>query len=500
MKKVIWCLVLPVSLLLLTANNLLQSVAAAEDIPSPPREFRAAWVATVANIDWPSRPGLSSEQQQQEALAILDQATTINLNAIILQVRPQADALYASELEPWSYYLTGQQGKPPDPYYDPLEFWVKEAHARGLELHCWFNPYRANHPAHKGELSEKSIVKAHPEMVKKLGTKGYYWMDPALKSVQDHSIAVVMDVVKRYDIDGVHFDDYFYPYWDYNDGKDFPDDDTWNAYKEAGGTLSRNDWRRANVNTFIQRLYYEIKATKPYVKFGISPFGIWRPGYPPGVTGFDQYDKLYADAKLWLNEGWVDYFTPQLYWPISRPNQSFPILLGWWASENLRKRHLWPGLSISGSRDEAGALETVNQIYVTRGIVPDSPGNVMFSMKGLMGKDNHLVSALLKGPYKNPALVPASTWLDAVPPEAPEVKVKTLASAIEASWSLRAPETPFLWILYTKEGENWNYKILPAVKKEIKIENPVKPITAVAVSAVDKAGNESKKTIVKVSE
>ena len=232
-----------------------------------PREFRAAWVATVANIDWPSKPGLNAAEQQAEALALLDSAVLLNLNAIVLQVRPQCDALYESNLEPWSYFLTGEPGKAPEPYYDPLSFWVKEAHARGLELHAWFNPYRAHHPA--GEQNAASITQTDPDMVREID-KGYYWLDPALTTTQDHSYHVVMDVVKRYDIDGVHFDDYFYPYSDI----EFPDLELWESYIQSGGTLSRNDWRREQVNQFIQRVYAGIKDVKPWVKFGISPFGI----------------------------------------------------------------------------------------------------------------------------------------------------------------------------------------------------------------------------------
>lgn len=469
-----------------------------EAIPSPPREFRAAWVATVANIDWPSKPGLTTDEQKKEALAILDKAKEINLNAIVFQVRPHADSMYKSDLEPWSYYLTGLQAKAPDPFYDPLEFWVKEAHARGIELHTWYNPYRANHPANRGGISEKSIVKAHPELVVKLGDKGYYWMDPALKAVQDHSVAVVMDVVKRYDIDGVHFDDYFYPYWDYNDGKDFPDDKSWKAYQDSGGKLSRNDWRRDAVNTFIKRLYDEIKAAKPHVKYSISPFGIWRPGYPESIRGFDQYDKLYADAKLWLNEGWVDYFTPQLYWPISQIPQSYPVLLGWWAGENTQKRHLWPGMSIGRAGREGGAVEVINQIMVTRGIVPSGPGNVFFSMKALMGNRGGLCDEFLKGPYKSPALVPAYPWLDSQPPSAPEVKTRKQAGKLAISWNPKGQEKAFLWVVYTKQGGKWSYEILPGVKRSVMKDIKEDTITRVAVSAVDRNGNESEKAIVKV--
>jgi len=475
-----------------------ETMIKAKDIPSPPRELRAVWVATVANIDWPSKPGLSVEEQKKEAIAIIDKTNELNLNAIVFQVRPQADALYKSELEPWSYYLTGEQGKAPEPFYDPLEFWVEEAHSRGLELHVWFNPYRANHPAMKSEISEKSIVKAHPNLVRKLGNKGYYWMDPALKDVQDHSTAVVVDVVKRYDIDGVHFDDYFYPYKEYNDNKDFPDDKSWEAYKKSGGKLSRDDWRRKAVNTFIKRVYKEIKKAKPHVKFGISPFGIWRPGYPESIAGFDQYAVLYADAKLWFNKGWVDYFTPQIYWHISKIPQSYPVLLGWWEKENTKKRNLWPGLTIGGGNSKEGSTEVVNQIMVTRGMIPARPGNIFFSMKVLMKADGELSKALLEGPYKNPALIPPSPWLDSKAPAQPEAVIEKIDGKIKISWSAKGKEKPFLWVIYTLNKDKWSYEILPEKVNEIEKELAENKITCIAVSAVDRCGNESKKCILKI--
>ena len=215
------------------------------DIPDIPREFRGVWVATVANIDWPSKPGLSTQAQQDELIAILDRCVEMNFNAVVLQVRPTADALYASELEPWSYFLTGEMGKAPEPFYDPLTFAVEQAHERGLELHTWFNPYRALHPTNKGKVADNHISKTHPEVVHKYGP--YLWMDPAEPLVQQHSLDVIMDVVNRYDIDGVHMDDYFYPYIvqdDEGNDVDFPDDRAWNVYQKAGGRLGRSDWRR----------------------------------------------------------------------------------------------------------------------------------------------------------------------------------------------------------------------------------------------------------------
>src|SRR5690606_20757535 len=263
-------------------------------LPPIPREFRAAWIATVANINWPSRNNLSVEQQKKEAVYLLDLLKENNFNAVIFQVRPSADALYRSSYEPWSYFLTGEIGRQPQPYYDPLEFWVEEAHKRGLELHVWLNPYRAHH-TNGGAVTSESMVRKASDYIVRL-KNGMYWFDPSDPRTQDHAAAVVKDIVTRYDIDGVHFDDYFYPYASYNGGADFPDNKTWSAYQRSAGTLTRSDGRRENVNKFIQRIYNGIKTEMNFVKSGLSPFGIWKPGYPAGITGSSQYDELYADA------------------------------------------------------------------------------------------------------------------------------------------------------------------------------------------------------------
>ncbi len=489
------------ALLLLEACATVQPVTTGEKPEKPETEFRAAWVATVANINWPSKPGLNTEEQQQEAIALLDLLQAHHFNAVIFQVRPQCDALYASPLEPWSYYLTGEQGKAPDPFYDPLEFWVKAAHDRGLELHVWLNPYRAHHKD-GGEVGEHSIVKTRPELVVHLKT-GYWWMDPAKKGTQDHSAAVVMDLVKRYDIDGVHFDDYFYPYPSYNENEDFPDGESWAEYQRSGGKLSRGDWRRNSVNVFIQRLYKEIKAEKPHVKFGLSPFGIWRPGYPESIRGFDQYDQLYADARLWLNKGWIDYFTPQLYWTINRIPQSYPVLLGWWAGENTKKRHLWPGIRLSRDTTPDQVNETINQIMITRGMTPQSKGVVHWSIGPLI-TNQHLGKALLAGPYQRQALMPPSPWLDKKAPQPPVVTTAAREEKLLVSWTHPDEKEVARWVVYCRYGDIWSYQIFPARERtwepdRFQEQNPGAnngekrqvPLVRVLVSAVDRNGNES---------
>ncbi|MBT8395902.1 MAG: family 10 glycosylhydrolase, partial [Gemmatimonadetes bacterium] len=470
--------------------------------PDVPREFRAAWVASVANINWPSKPGLPVPLQKAEALALLDLLDSLNFNAVVFQVRPQADALYESSLEPWSYYLTGVQGQVPEPYYDPLAFWVDEAHARGLELHVWLNPYRAHHTS-GGEVTEHSIVRRKPELVVSL-QQGYWWLDPAMDGTQDHSLEVVKDIVRRYDIDGVHFDDYFYPYPEYNGGEDFPDHRSWEDYLRRGGQLARGDWRRNAVNNFIRRCYQAIRAIKPHVKFGLSPFGIWRPGSPESIQGFDQYDQLYADARLWLNEGWIDYWTPQLYWPVNQVPQSYPVLLGWWVQENPLNRHVWPGINIGSVPGEAGVDEAINQIMVTRGMIPAAPGNVHWSIGPLVSRDA-LAQGLRDGPYAEDALVPPSPWLDDDAPPEPDVEAVVEEEVLRVTWRHSDPEDVFRWIVYHRIGDRWSYEVLNRGKAEAVIplsatvsgEQPRAP-SAVAVAAVDRTGNQSRPVVIPV--
>jgi uncharacterized lipoprotein YddW (UPF0748 family) len=459
-------------------------------LPEVPREFRAAWIATVANINWPSKRNLTTAQQKEEAIHLLDILKNNNFNAVIFQVRPSSDALYDSKFEPWSYFLTGEIGKRPEPYYDPLEFWVEEAHKRGLELHVWLNPYRAHH-TNGGQVTSKSMARTASDYVVRL-KNGMYWFDPADKRTQDHASRVVNDIVTRYDIDGVHFDDYFYPYANYNGGADFPDSKTWNTYKTNGGELSRGDWRRSHVNNFIERVYKEIKAEKPFVKFGLSPFGIWKPGYPAGVTGSSQYDELYADAKLWLNKGWVDYFTPQLYWPIEPAKQSFTALLKWWESENTFGRHLWPGLNTVEVRAAHKPTEIVNQINSTRSIVPKSPGVVHWSIAGLT-KNAEMLPALANGPYKEKSLVPKSTWLKANPLLAPTLLLTPEQGKIFAKWLHQQPEQVRYFIVYAKYGDTWEWEIVDSniSAKEFASSKNSKKLTGIAARAVDRLGNES---------
>lgn len=458
------------------------------NLPEVNREFRAAWVASVANINWPSKRGLSTEQQKAEAVAILDKLKENNFNAVILQIRPSADALYDSPFEPWSIFLTGETGTAPKPYYDPLKFWIEEAHQRGLELHAWINPYRVHH-SNGGRVNQFSMVNKMKNQVVKL-KNGMYWFDPGKKEVQDHISQVIQDIVRRYDVDGIHFDDYFYPYKSYNHGADFPDNDSWNAYKKSGGTLSRGDWRRDNVNKIIQRIYTEIKTEKSWVQFGLSPFGIWKPGFPSDVTGMSQYDELYADAKTWLNNGWIDYFSPQLYWADSAPKQSFTSLLRWWNSENTYKRHLWPGINTVEVKASDRPTEIVKQIGITRDLIPEDAGVIHWSYKGL---DEKMLQALKNGPYKEKALTPKSSWMQPLIFGMPKLELHNQKNEVTAEWIYGMKDKTVHWIFYALYGENWEIQILDAVISKIQLPKSKngKTLKIIAVQAVDRLGNES---------
>lgn len=479
--------------------------------PAVPREFRAVWVATVDNIDWPSRRDLTTAQAQLELLAILDRAKELHLNAVVFQIRPAADALYASNLEPWSAYLTGAQGKFPSPNWDPLAFAVREAHARGLELHAWFNPYRARHPSDKSPLDPTHIAVTRPETVKRYGT--HLWMDPGEPSVIAKSLAVIVDVVTRYDVDGVHIDDYFYPYKE-RDGRGnvipFPDERSYGAYTAKGGTLALDDWRRFNVDTFVQQMYTRVKAAKPWVKVGISPFGIWRPGYPSDVRGFDSYAELYGDSRRWLREGWLDYATPQLYWPIAKDGQPYPSLLAWWASENVKGRHMWPGNYTSrvGTAAAWTADELANQIAVTRR-QGNATGNVHFSMSAFMpstaspgarAERDSLASRLIHDTYAIPALVPASPWLSnaASAPVAAIVRedrdARTGATFLLAT--LPAQQVARTWIISRWDGRNWSREFRPADGSTLTLAIAANTGEGVGywISWTDRVGTESPPT------
>ena len=459
-----------------------------ESLPKVEREFRAVWIATVDNIDFPTKKGLDVTQQKAELISALDLAKKLHLNAVIFQVRPMTDAVYRSEIEPWSEFLTGEMGKPQN--FDPLEFVVAEAHKRGILVHAWFNPYRSYHPSAK-TISNKHISKTNPEMVRQYGR--YIWMDPTDAAVQAHSISVIKDVVRRYDIDGVHFDDYFYPYIEKDAaGNDipFPDDANWNAYQAKGGNLGRSDWRRMHVNNFIAAVGSEVKRIKPQVMYGISPFGIWQPMPELGIEGFNSFEGLYADSRKWLQDGTVDYLVPQLYWETARRTQSFPILLDWWKSQNVKKRHLWPGIATYriGRNADWTSDELLNQIALARSS-DETRGAVHFSFKSLRNDLGGVQKALMDGPYKHDALIPTSPWIRSSKLSAPKVKIKRDSKFVHTSWS--PVRRAFWYVVYAKDVDGWSYSIVPASETSISL-SANRNIEKIIVKAVDRLGNESK--------
>lgn len=459
--------------------------------PLPPpivREFRGLWIATVANIDWPSRPGLSSQQQQQELIALLDRAVSQRLNAVIFQVRPACDALYASPYEPWSEYLSGTMGQAPAPFYDPLEFAIREAHRRGLELHAWFNPFRVRHPNAKSPAAPSHLSVSHPGLVRKYA--GNLWMVPTDEKVRNYSLAIIVDVLKRYDVDGIHLDDYFYPYPERTrDGRvmDFPDDPEWKAYLAAGGNLNRGDWRRKGVNQFVYDLYRHVKAIKPGVRVGISPFGIWRPNHPGGISGLDAYDSLYADARFWLQRGWMDYCSPQLYWTVESRGQGFDSLLRWWATQNTQQRHLWPGLNTHQTRvGKWPDGEILQQIQLSRRVNGVS-GHIHWNGSSLP-ETSSLPKRLLAGPYQEPAVPPAFSWLDNTPPPAPVVSWESGQQGCR--WLPGEGESAWLWVLQFQTRQGWQTRILPGhVRRYPAAGRDAGPWLQVYVQAVDRHGN-----------
>jgi uncharacterized lipoprotein YddW (UPF0748 family) len=469
--------------------------------PAPAREFRGVWVATVANLNWPSKPGLTTAQQQAELTAVLDRAVKLKLNAVLFQVRPACDALYASEIEPWSEYLSGKMGQAPAPYYDPLAFAVQAAHQRGLELHAWFNPFRARHTKALSLCASNHISRLRPQLVKSYGS--FLWLDPGEPAAREHSLRVILDVVKRYDIDGVHVDDYFYPYPERDSSGgllDFPDGPSWarRRARNGGPDLARADWRRENINSFLQQLYEAIKAEKRWVKFGVSPFGIWRPGCPPQIRGFDAYDRLYADSRKWLAQGWLDYLAPQLYWPVDAPAQSFPVLLDWWAAQNPHQRHLWPGISVTGTEGNRPPREILNQVRLTRA-QSGASGNIFWSVRPILTNRQGIADLLANELYTQPALPPACPWLGATapPPPAFNVSPRLAAAGLKLAWEPAGPEPVRLWVLQIKTGAQWKTQILPARQRSQILPRQLRP-DALALSAVDRCGNASKATVLEV--
>ena len=482
-----------VSLLQMTRDNYSIRTGSASVIPAVRREMRAAWVATVSNIDWPSASSLSTSAQQAEIVALLDLMVTLKMNAVFVQVRSQADALYSSSIEPWARCLRGTMGTAPSPLYDPLSYWLTQAHNRGIEVYAWFNPYRALSSS-TTSTPALHIRNANPtacDLYPTSATANSVWIDPSgTGAVQTTN--VIMDVVNRYDVDGVVFDDYFYPY-PYN-SVDYPDSDAYSAYTSGGGTLSKANWRRSIVDTFVFNIGQQIKLAKPWVKYGIGPFGIWKPGNPAGITGLSAYDELYADSKKWLNLGWVDFLSPQLYWTIASSGQPYDDLLTWWTQQNLTGKFVWPSNYTSQLNGTWPVSEIVNQIDVTRA-TPGATGNVHYSIKALKNNWATIKVTLIAGQYAENSVPPAFTWIDNSAPSAPAISstYNSGVGSVTMSWTPQGPETPTYYVLKYMIGATWttNVSTPTTTSLTIPIKNSGQTLRAFGVSSVDRAFNMS---------
>jgi uncharacterized lipoprotein YddW (UPF0748 family) len=376
----------------------------------PPAEFRAVWIASVDNIDWPSKKGLAVDSQKAEFIHILELHKQNGMNAVVVQIRPATDAFYPSPYEPWSEWLSGVQGKPPVPYYDPLQFMIDETHKRKMEFHAWCNPYRADFKIGKASIAPSHITRLHPDWFLEYGDKKYF--DPGNKQAQAFVVEVIRDITERYEVDAVHFDDYFYPYR--IAGKEFPDSVSFARY---GKGMNKDNWRRSNVDTIICQLFTTIRSVKPWVKFGISPFSVWRnadkdPRGSNTKAGQTNYDDLYADILLWLQKGWIDYVAPQLYLEIGHKAIDYETILNWWSKHTYGK-HCYVGLGIyrAGINDAwKDSTQLTRQIQLLRN-TPNMHGMVFFSSKSFNKNPNGWNDSLRLNYFKEPVLIPEMKWM-----------------------------------------------------------------------------------------
>ncbi|MER7503109.1 family 10 glycosylhydrolase [Nonomuraea pusilla] len=463
----------------------------------PKRQLRGVWIATVKNIDWPSRAGLSPERQKADYVKILDSAVKRRLNAVFVQVRPASDAVYKSSLEPWSQYLTGTAGK--DPGWDPLPFLIDEAHKRGLEFHAWFNPYRASYDGKAADLPANHPARRHPDWVVRHDGRLYY--NPGLPQVRDHVTKVVTDVVRRYDVDGVHFDDYFYPY----PGQGGRFDDA-AAFAKYGKGEKLADWRRDNVDKLIAEVDEAVHRTKGYVKFGVSPFGIWRnKAEDPsgsGTSGMSAYDAIYADARSWIKHGTVDYVIPQLYWPRGFKAADYRTLVAWWADAVKGtdvQLYIGQALYRVGARDdkawtrpgELSAHLTYNRKF------EQVKGDVYFSAKQLLTNPLRAIDRVVAEHYTRPALLPLIKGLDG---EAPAKPGGAGASGATVSWTPSKGARAYAVYQEPKSGPDCRHvdaRSLLAVVTALSFTAPA-PGTYL-VTALDRLQHESKPVRVKVT-
>lgn len=447
------------------------------------REMRAVWIATVANIDWPSQRNLTAKQQKTEMVQMLDSFAALNINTVIFQIRPTADALYTSTLEPWSHWLTGKQGVRPESFYDPLQFVIEEAHKRFIDVHVWLNPYRVTNSDNLDLLSKDHIFYKNRNLFVKYGDK--YYFDPGLDETRQFLNRVVEDIVERYDVDAIHFDDYFYPYRVKNE--EFPDDKSFRMYPRGYEPGQKDDWRRNNVNLIISELQQTIKSIKPWVEFGISPFGVWRnssvdPRGSATQAGVQNYDDLYADILKWLQEGTIDYVVPQLYWEIGKKVADYTVLAKWW-SENSFGKNLYIGLYATqlGNKQASEAWrkgnEVARQLQLNKQY-SQIDGAVYFSAKGFLKNLQGINDTLRNNYYKYPALTPVNKNIKGEDSAQPQ-NVRIVKDGTEAY---------LLWDRVEEEGGcRVNYYVVYAFKgkKAGDFENPANIVARTSDNCLD---------------
>ncbi len=430
----------------------------AQELNAPKSRFRGVWIATVRNLDWPSRPGIPVEQMKEEYRKHLDLLQSLGMNAVIVQVRPSGDAMYPSALEPWSMYLSGKQGVPPPGGFDPLQFMINETHARAMEFHAWFNPFRGVRDADAAELAKGHIYHRHPEWFLRYGDHLYF--DPGNPGVRKFCRDVILDVVRRYDIDAIHFDDYYYPYR--IEGEEFPDAASFEAYGASFYPGAKDDWRRENINRFVQSLHDSLEVIKPWVHFGISPFGVWRnksrdPRGSDTETLQTNYDDLYGDALKWVNEGWLDYILPQCYQYLGRDIMDYRAVTQWW-NENHGQVNFFIGQSpYRLGRDERGEPWTrgneIARQLVYHDSVPDLKGSAFFRSSTFFGNPLGLNDLLKEQFFRYPAIPPPSHHdMDRENDQLPrQVAIRVQDDSLHINWKVDRPELIRWYVVYGSE-------------------------------------------------
>jgi uncharacterized lipoprotein YddW (UPF0748 family) len=425
----------------------------------PKREFRAVWIATVDNIDWPSSKTLEPEAQRQEFSSLLDFHKRVGMNAVFVQVRAAGDAFYAKSSEPWSEWLTGRQGRRPEPFWDPMEFMIKEAHQRGLEFHAWLNLNRLVHKS-ATSVSTDNISYTHPEWI--LNYDGYKLFDFGIPEVRDFITQVTVNVAKNYDVDGIHFDDYFYPYA--VPGQTVQDEASFRKY--GRGFTNKADWRRNNIDLLVKQIHDALEEVNPRLKFGISPCGVWRNKGTDSegsktYGALASYDDLFADSRRWIKEGWVDYIAPQVYFSSGFGRVPYRNLVDWW-TDNSYGRHIYVGMGAYrvGYKEKdtnwANPKEIPNQIRYLRGNETD--GAIFFSSRSLKNNSLGFVDSLRQDLFHYPALVPSMPWKDNIPPLSPKsLKATLLTNGLELFWERPDPaqdgDVARYYVIYRFEPE-----------------------------------------------